>query len=127
MMSEFSVRGSGSDGDSRRADPEDELELIMVQVAQLEEQGRLVEASALLASQLGAPMPQPPQPSQHAPQPQPQPQASAHSPLPSSPTTSDHAWPESTDQATPDQAPDQAPEKLAPPSELTDELTELEL
>ena len=120
MMSEFS--GNGGSGGSRRADPEDELELIMVQVAHLEEQGRLVEASALLASQLGAPPP-PSQPSQHAPQPQPQ-ASSSHSPPPSSPTTSDHARPEPA----PDQAPDQAPEKLAPaPSDLTDELTELEL
>ena len=128
MMSEFSVSGGGGDGGARRADPADELELIMVQVAHLEEQGRLVEASALLASQLGAPPP-PPQPSQPQPQLQPQPQASSsHSPIPSSPTTSDHAWPEPPDQAT-DQAPvpDQAAEKLAPPSELTDELTELEL
>ena len=119
MMGEFSSNGgSGGDGGSRRADPEDELQLIMVQAAHLEEQGRLVEASALLASHLGAPQPQP-QPQPHA--------SSSHSPLPSSPTSNDHAWPAAPDQAAPDPAPDQAPEKLAPPNDLTDELTELEL
>jgi len=98
----------------------------MVQVAQLEEQGRLVEASELLASQLGAPPPQQPEASQHAPQAQPQiqPPASSHSSLPPPPVTND-AWPEP-----PGQAPEglvQAREKLAPDSELAAEMNELEL
>ena len=71
---------------------------------------------------------QPPPQLQPPQQPQPQPHASSsHSPLPSSPTSNECAWPAAPDQAAPDPAPDQAPEKLAPPNDLTDELTELEL
>ena len=46
--------GAGSSG-TKRAEHEQRLEQIMAQVAQLEEQGRLVEASELMASQFTLP------------------------------------------------------------------------
>ena len=98
----------GSRGSSKRAGHEQRLEQIMTQVAQLEEQGRLVEASALLASQLGAPPPtELEEPAETA----------APPPLPPPPTDGARAWPEPPDK----------PTTAPPPAAAPPELSELEL